>query len=367
MTPTHRPWRARTSLVPVTVVTALVATGAVALAAGEATAAAGDPYLNASLPVSERVSDLMSRMTLDDKIGQMTQADIIAFNRSGNSSQDIATYRLGSVLAGGGSEPSDVSASGWASLYDGYQRTAMSTSLTIPIIFGIDAVHGHNNVRGATIFPHNIGLGATRDPDLVERIGRATAEEMAGTGADWTFAPCLCVARNDRWGRTYESFGETPEIVTPMTTIITGLQGSSLSDPTSVLATAKHYLADGGTTNGTDQGNTQLSEAELHEKAWPLASAEADKRHDDLLERFGENLGTGKATHDAAKISQEAEHGRVDTLVLTTLALRENTLGDASKAADLDAAVAHTLRNSGTVDVVPTFNEERAAGAIFRF
>ncbi|MDO5512811.1 hypothetical protein [Corynebacterium sp.] len=130
----------------------------------------------------------------------------------------------------------------------------------------------------------------------------------------------------------------------------------------------KDYLPNVQLLDDTVSGNPdQLSEAELHEKAWPLASAEADKRHGDLIERFGENLGTGKGTHDAAKISQESEHGRVDTLILTTLALRENTLGDASKAADLDAAVAHTLRNSGVVDVVPTFNEERAAGAIFRF
>lgn len=130
----------------------------------------------------------------------------------------------------------------------------------------------------------------------------------------------------------------------------------------------KDYLSNVQLLDDTVSGNPdRLSAAELHEKAWPLASAEVGKRHDDLLERFGENLGTGKATHDATKIGQEAEHGRVDTLVLTTLALRENTLGDASKAADLDAAVVHTLRNSGTVDVVPTFNEERAAGAIFRF
>src|SRR5690606_604532 len=116
---------------------------------------------------------------------------------------------------------------------------------------------------GATIFPHNIGLGATRDPALVREIGRATAEEMVGTGALWNFAPCLCVARNDRWGRTYESFGETPELPSQMTSLIDGLQGSSLDDPASVLATAKHYVGDGGTTGGVDQGDTQVSEAEL--------------------------------------------------------------------------------------------------------
>ncbi len=118
-------------------------------------------------------------------------------------------------------------------------------------------------LTGATIYPHNIGLGATRDSSLVQQIGRAVAEEVSGTGIDWDFAPCLCVARNDRWGRTYESFGETPEMVTPMATIVTGLQGSSLSAPGSVMATAKHYVGDGGTTGGVDQGNTQISEAEL--------------------------------------------------------------------------------------------------------
>jgi beta-glucosidase len=127
----------------------------------------------------------------------------------------------------------------------------------------VDAVHGHNNVNGATIFPHNIGLGATRDPALVQSIGRATAEEVSGTGIDWDFAPCLCVARNDRWGRTYESFGETPDLVSSMATVITGLQGTSLAAPGSVLATAKHFIGDGGTTGGVDQGDTQISETEL--------------------------------------------------------------------------------------------------------
>jgi beta-glucosidase len=124
-------------------------------------------------------------------------------------------------------------------------------------------VHGHNNVGGATIFPHNIGLGATRDPALVQDIGRAVAEEVSGTGVDWDFAPCVCVARNDRWGRTYESFGETPELAGSLTTLISGLQGTTLGGPASVLATAKHYVGDGGTTGAVDQGDTQLTEAEL--------------------------------------------------------------------------------------------------------
>ncbi|SEF85402.1 beta-glucosidase [Nonomuraea solani] len=231
---------------------------AATLVASPATATAAFPYQDPTLPVPDRVADLMSRMSLDEKLGQMTQAE-----RGSVSASDITTYRLGSVLSGGGSAPSPNTAAGWADMYDRFQNAALATPLGIPMIYGVDAVHGHNNVHGATIFPHNIGLGASRDPALVERIGRAVAEEVSGTGIDWNFAPCLCVARNDRWGRTYESFGETPEVPSSMATIVTGLQGAALNGPASVLATAKHYVGDGGTTGGTDQGDTQLSEAEL--------------------------------------------------------------------------------------------------------
>ncbi|MFI6515924.1 glycoside hydrolase family 3 protein [Spirillospora sp. NPDC050679] len=205
-------------------------------------------------PVDRRVEALLKRMSLDDKIGQMTQAE-----RQNVTHDDITRYRLGSLLSGGGSVPAPNNAASWADMYDGFQRAALATPLRIPLIYGVDAVHGHNNVHGATIFPHNIGLGATRDPGLVRRIGRATAEEVAGTGVDWNFAPCLCVARNDRWGRTYESFGEVPELPERMSAIIDGLEDGRPS----ILATAKHYVGDGGTTGGKDQGDTQVSEAEL--------------------------------------------------------------------------------------------------------
>ncbi|MEV5324559.1 glycoside hydrolase family 3 N-terminal domain-containing protein [Nonomuraea sp. NPDC052634] len=239
---------AATLTVPATAIAATVpATGAAAL-----------PYQDPSLPVGARVDDLMSRMSLEEKLGQMTQAE-----RGSVSASDITTYRLGSVLSGGGSAPTPNTPASWADMYDGFQNAALATPLGIPLIYGVDAVHGHNNVVGATIFPHNIGLGATRDPDLVQRIGRAVAEEVSGTGIDWNFAPCLCVARNDRWGRTYESFGETPDLPSSMTSIITGLQGDALNGPASVLATAKHYVGDGGTEGGVDQGDTRLSEAEL--------------------------------------------------------------------------------------------------------
>jgi beta-glucosidase len=216
------------------------------------------PYQDPSLPIPTRVNDLLGRMTLDEKLGQMTQAE-----RQAASPADVRDNRLGSVLSGGGSAPAPNNATSWANMYDGYQNAARQSRLGIPIIYGVDAVHGHNNVVGATIFPHNIGLGATRNPTLVQQIGRATAEEVSGTGIDWDFSPCLCVARNDRWGRTYESFSEDPTVTSSMTTYVSGMQGSSLGGSGSVLATAKHYLGDGGTTGGVDQGNTQLSEADL--------------------------------------------------------------------------------------------------------
>ncbi|HET8662659.1 MAG TPA: carbohydrate-binding protein [Micromonosporaceae bacterium] len=236
----------------------LAAVAGVGLVAPGRAAATHLPYHDPSLPVPTRVADLLSRMSLDEKLGQMTQAE-----RGAVSNADITSFRLGSLLSGGGSAPSPNNATSWANMYDSFQNAALATPLGIPLVYGVDAVHGHNNVVGATIFPHNIGLGATRNPALVQQIGRATAEEVSGTGIDWDFAPCLCVARNDRWGRTYESFGEVPGLPTQMATIITGLQGSSLNGPASVLATAKHYVGDGGTTGGVDQGNTQLTEAQL--------------------------------------------------------------------------------------------------------
>ena len=239
------------------IIAAVLAAGA-ALWAPTRAMAQTPPYKDPTQPIATRVADLMSRMTLDEKLGQMTQAE-----RGSISNAQVTQFRIGSILSGGGSAPSPNTATGWANMYDAFQNAALATPLGIPMIYGVDAVHGHNNVIGATIFPHNIGLGATRDPALVQNIGRAVGEEVSGTGIDWDFAPCLCVARNDRWGRTYESFGERPDLVSSMTTIVTGLQGSSLSAPGSVLATAKHYVGDGGTTGGVDQGNTQISEADL--------------------------------------------------------------------------------------------------------
>ncbi|MFT5132879.1 MAG: beta-glucosidase [Gammaproteobacteria bacterium] len=199
---------------------------------------------------------LLENMNLRQKIGQMTQAE-----RMSVSPEEVKSYHLGSVLSGGGSAPGDNLPLDWMTMCDDYWLASMEEDkghMAIPLIYGVDAVHGHNNVRGATIFPHNIGLGAANDPELVQKIGEATAREIQATGVDWTFAPALSVARNDRWGRTYESYSEAPEIVSSYAAqAVLGLQNQG------VVACAKHWLGDGGTLHGLDQGDTVLTEKEL--------------------------------------------------------------------------------------------------------
>jgi len=218
---------------------------------------------------------LLGTMTLDEKIGQMVQAEQDKIT----DDKDVETYFLGSVLSGGDSDPRTNSLQDWTDTYDRFQARALKTRLKIPILYGVDAVHGHNNVVGAVLFPHHIGLGATRDAKLVQEIGRVTAEEVRGTGIQWAFAPCVAVARDERWGRTYESFAEEPGLVAELGAAeVAGLQGDDLKDPLRVLACAKHYVGDGGTAYGSstlgdwrhpgrtfllDQGDTRLSEAEL--------------------------------------------------------------------------------------------------------
>ena len=225
-------------------------------------------YKNSELPIMDRVRDLMGYMTIEEKVGQMTQVE----RQFLDGDENISKYFLGSLLSGGGSAPAKNFPRSWADMYDRFQKVALSTRLGIPIIYGVDAVHGHGNVVGATIFPHHIGLGCTNNPKIVEEVYRATAVEVAATGVDWNFAPCLAVPRDERWGRTYEGFGETPEIVKSMAAAaIFGLQTDKLNNPTSILATAKHFLGDGGTLWGTgldeklDQGDTRVSEQEMRE------------------------------------------------------------------------------------------------------
>jgi beta-glucosidase len=245
----------------------LFACAFVSAAAAQQQSAAEEPaYKNPRLPVAQRVDDLLARMTLDEKVGQMTQADHVALR----SPNDVTRYFMGSVLSGGDSEVADLSPLGWSDMVGALQRRALATRLGIPIIYGIDAVHGHNNVRGAVVFPHNIGLGCTRNPALVEQASRITAKEVAATGMHWAFAPCVAVPQDERWGRTYEGFGESPQLAAELgAAAVRGLQGTDVSRPDSVAASVKHYVGDGGTTGGVDQGNTQVDEATLRKVHLP--------------------------------------------------------------------------------------------------
>jgi beta-glucosidase len=219
-----------------------------------------------------QVNRLLGQMTLDEKIGQMTQPD----QQFLKNLDDIDKYHLGSLLSGGDSDPkSGNDLESWTKLYDTYQARSLKTRRRIPLLYGVDAVHGHNNVIGAVIFPHNIGFGCSRDAALVEKVGRVTAEEVRATGINWAFAPCVAVPQDIRWGRTYEGFSEDPDVVKELgAAAVRGLQWGGLDNPKAVLACSKHFAGDGGTTFGTgkpkdgggkerfplDQGDTRLDE-----------------------------------------------------------------------------------------------------------
>ncbi len=225
------------------------------------------PYRQAAVPVAERVEDLLGRMTLAEKIGQMTLIE-----KNSIAAGDIAAFSLGGLLSGGGGSPEENTPEAWAEMVHGFQEEALGSRLGVPLLYGIDAVHGHNNVRGAVIFPHNVGLGAAGDPELMERIGQVTAAEMIATGIYWNYAPAVSVPQDIRWGRTYEGYSEHTALVTELATAyLRGLQGEALADPDTVLATPKHYVGDGGTAWGSsttgsyqiDQGVTEVDEATL--------------------------------------------------------------------------------------------------------
>jgi beta-glucosidase len=233
--------------------------------------------------IEQFVEQLISRMSIEEKVGQLIQADIASIKP-----EDLHTYKLGSILAGGNSAPGgDVrtSAARWLELVDEFYRASIAQPsarhVAIPILFGIDAVHGHTRIPGATVFPHNVGLGAMHDPALIERIGQATAEEIASTGIDWTFAPTIAVVRDVRWGRSYESYSEDPALVAAdAPAMVSGLQGAAGSPqflaPGRVLATIKHFLGDGGTLSGRDQFDNPSNEhtlREVHAAGYPPAIA----------------------------------------------------------------------------------------------
>ena len=195
-----------------------------------------EEYKDSSQPIEKRVSALLKSMTLDEKVGQMVMAE-----RRTLSPGDIKKYGIGAVLSGGGSAPPQNNPQAWQEMYNSYQNEALTTRLGIPIMYGIDAVHGHSTVIGATIFPHNIGLGATRNGTLIKKIGEITAREVKATGLNWNFGPCVAVTRDERWGRSYESYGESPDLQKILTAnYVKGLQQEG------IIACAKHFLGDGG-------------------------------------------------------------------------------------------------------------------------
>jgi beta-glucosidase len=218
--------------------------------------------------IEAKITELLGKLTLEQKVGQLIQPELRQVTPA-----DVTEYSLGSVLNGGGSFPGEnkhAKVEEWIALADAFYNASMSTEggrIPVPVMWGTDAVHGHNNIIGATLFPHNIGLGATRNPELIREIGAATAAEIAVTGIDWSFAPTLAVVRDDRWGRTYESYSEDPAVVKAyggkMVEGLQGVAGKDLLSEKHVIATAKHFLADGGTSGGQDRGDAAITEEEL--------------------------------------------------------------------------------------------------------
>ena len=263
---------------------ALLATGAIAGAADATVHPALWPARPPAAPTPETdafVSALLAHMSLEEKVGQMIQADIASLTPA-----DLRTYKLGAVLAGGGAAPGGqvrTTPAAWLDLADALYRAeladASAAHAPIPLLFGIDAVHGNAKIVGATVFPHNIGLGAAHDVELIERIGAATAQEVAVTGIDWTFAPTVAVARDVRWGRSYESYSDDPQLVAAYAAaMVRGLQGErsrgTFMAAGHTLSSVKHFLGDGGTQDGRDQGDNRASEATLvrvHDAGYPPA------------------------------------------------------------------------------------------------
>jgi beta-glucosidase len=267
------------------------------------TADGAEVYRDAAQPVEARVKDLLSRMTTEEKIGQMMQptyADV--------TPADVAKLGIGSVLTGGDSNGDDSPAS-WLALVQRYLEAAQKSRLGIPLIFGWDAVHGSGHLKGGTLFPQQVGLGATRNPELVQQLGRLAAVEMAGVGVQWNFAPVVAVVQDTRWGRAYEAFGENTDMVSELgAAYVRGIQSvdgqTNLNDPLAVLATPKHYLGDGATTWGSsqqnimnkqyllDQGDMRVDEATLREKFLPPYQAAVEAGAMSVMPSFSSWNGT---------------------------------------------------------------------------
>ena len=235
-----------------------------------------DSFITEPINYEEKIDSILALMTIDEKIGQMTQVD----QQFLDTIQDIADLSIGSLLSGGGSNPDTNNFQSWTNMYDNFQKVAITSRLGIPLIYGIDAVHGHNNVYGATIFPHNVGLGCANDYELTRKVSEATAIEVAATGINWNFSPCIAIPEDERWGRHYEGYSEVPEIVTNMgVASIEGYQTKTLgSSNISIVACAKHLVGDGATEWGTgmdnkpdkiDRGNALISDSLIRAKYLP--------------------------------------------------------------------------------------------------
>jgi len=262
-------------------------------------------YTDPTQPIETRVEDLLKRMTLEEKIGQMTQVE-----KNSIQPGDITEYYIGSILSGGGGSPSSNTIEDWYAMVEGFQNEALATRLKIPLLYGVDAVHGHGNLLGATLFPHNIGLGATNNPELVQKIGRATAEEMLATGIPWNFSPVIAVVQDVRWGRTYEGFSENTELVATLgAAYIKGMQTLQEGDAASpgqtifTLATPKHYLGDGATKFGTstqnimqpfllDRGDMQVPESVVRKLFLPPYQSVVDAGAMSVMGSFSSWKGT---------------------------------------------------------------------------
>jgi beta-glucosidase len=290
-------------------------------ASAEAKPATASPWPEVKWPLAQdpaiekRIAELLATMTVEEKVGQLVQGDIASI-----TPDDVRKYRLGSILAGGNSDPGgryDATPAQWLALADAFYDASMDTShggKAIPVLFGIDAVHGQSNIVGATLFPHNIGLGATRNPELLRRIGEITALETRTTGMEWAFAPTVAVPQDDRWGRSYEGYSESPDVVASYSgAVVQGLQGKpgtpEFLDGRHVIASVKHFLGDGGTTDGKDQGDTKISEAELvriHAAGYPPAIAAGAQT---VMASF--NSVNGEKMHGNKPLLTDALKGRM--------------------------------------------------------
>lgn len=266
------------------------------------TTEASPSYLNSELSIEERVEDLLGRMSLAEKIGQMTLVE-----KGSIVEQDITDMYIGALLSGGGGSPRTNEPDNWLEMVNGYQAYALETPLQIPLLYGIDAVHGHNNVKGAVLFPHNIGLGATQNVELLREIGRVTAIETTATGIYWNYAPAVSIPQDIRWGRTYEGYSEDTALVTELSrAYLEGLQGDDLTAVDTLIGTPKHFIGDGGAIWGTsrtgdyeiDQGDAQIDETVLREVHLPpyTAALEADARS--IMISYSSWNGTKMHEHD---------------------------------------------------------------------